>query len=131
MRLHQFHCYYRKHNFLTMLKLKSNKEGDIDVMNFEPSTEFFSMEFLPSEAFSIYNVYINIPITNHIKEIERLWQENEFHLTYQNLLELIDLRQIDVILVAETNPDYKDDAVIHLFQKPPKNNQLIKDENEE
>jgi len=114
--IHQFNCYHCRRNFLTKIKLKSKKGGKIEVLNFEPATEI-SREALPSEAFGIYNVYLNIQLPNQITEIKRKWELNDFELRYAELREFLDLIPKEIILVIQTNPDFEDDAIIHLFRK--------------
>jgi len=116
--IHQFRCYYRKNNFWTKLRFKNNRAGKVNVMNFESSTEI-SNENLPPEAFGIYNVYINIPLPEHIEKITKQWYLNDYQLTYQQLIEKVALPEKDIVLVVKTNPDFEDDAIIHLFQKQP------------
>lgn len=117
--IYKFFCYYRKKNFWTKLKIISDQAGKIDVMNFEPLTDI-SKEALPPEAFGFFNVYINMNLPNQIEGIKELWESNEFELTYGELIEIISLIPKEIILVVQTNPPYKDDAIIHLFQKHQK-----------
>ncbi len=54
---------------------------------------------------------------NIIKEIIDLWEINNFKLSYQQLIEGINLQTIDLVLVAKTNPAFEDDVIIQLFGK--------------
>lgn len=113
----EFNCYSIKSTFWSKLPFTDTRGKRIGVLNREPINDMAIEGTLPPNAFGAYDLYINVPMPNQIAEFRELWIENQYHLTYQDLLEKMDLPQIDLMITVQTNPLFEDEAVLHLFKK--------------
>lgn len=117
LKISEFGCFARKESWWVAVPWTNQKGKELRILNTEPLNDDAKQGFIRPRAFGDYDLYFNLPLPDHIREIEKLWKENKFQLTYQDLLDSLKLPLQEVVITVQTNPVFKDEAVLKIFSK--------------
>lgn len=119
LKIKEFLCYRLKHNILTKIGLSKGKDKIINVSNFCESEDNTYKNTFPPKSSGEFHVYINVPVPDLIDNIKKYIENNNYYVTYSQLKRDLTFTKMDILLEVTTNPEFKDNTTIHLFETIP------------